>query len=364
VVTIDFLTETNSQILQRANDTLNNDKLPEWERDIWTFIQSFLNPKIKNFSVFTSGSTGKPKLISHTREQLNASAKATIELFHLHEGDKALLALPVKHIGGRMMIVRSVLAKLKLTYVPVSSNPLSHITAKGKFDFAAFTPMQFANILNDVVTQKKTESISTVILGGGEISNSLHSKIEKLKLSVFHTYGMTETASHVAVKKLNGADASEKFNGLPGITFDVDARNCLIIHAPAFSKETFTTNDIVELESPTSFVWKGRFDNVINSGGIKIQAETIERKLHNFIAGRFFFTAEKDEILGERVVLVIEAGQYDEKQMQQLIKILDKHLDKYEYPKQLLFVYKFRETEAGKVLRAESLKLEAKRIVL
>jgi len=363
VVTIDFSTETNAQILERAETTFSSDKLPEWERDIWAFIQSFLNPKVNTFSIFTSGSTGKPRLIEHSREQLNSSAKATIDLFNLKEGNKALLALPVKHIGGRMMIVRSVLAKLKLVYVPVSSKPLNGIAAQDKFDFTAFTPMQFSNILNDVAT-KKAKNISTVILGGGEISNSLHSKIEKLKLSVFHTYGMTETASHVAVKKLNGADASEKFIALPSITFSVDARNCLIIHAPLFSKETFTTNDIVELESPTSFVWKGRFDNVINSGGIKIQAETIERKLHKFIASRFFFTAEKDEILGERVVLVIEARPYDEKQILQLVKILDKHLDKYERPRQLSFVYKFRETEVGKVMRAESIKLEAKRIVL
>jgi len=364
VVTINFSTETNAQILQRAENLLSNDKLPEWERDIWTFIQSFLNLKVNSFSIFTSGSTGKPKLIKHSRVQLHSSAKATIDLFHLNEGNTALLALPVKYIGGRMMIVRSVLAKLKLTYIPVSSKPLNGITAKDKFDFAAFTPMQLANVLDDVATQKKVNNISTIILGGGEISNILQSKIEKLKSLIFHTYGMTETASHVAVKKINGVDATENFNAIPNITFETDERNCLIIHAPLFSKNFFTTNDIVDLKSSTKFVWKGRFDNVINSGGIKIQAESVEKKMHKFITCRFFITAEKDAMLGERIVLVMESLVYDEKQMEQLSNMIAKHLDKYEKPKQISFVYKFRETEAGKVLRAESLKLEAKRIML
>ncbi len=358
MVSINFSTETSVEILQRAEDILSNDNLPEWERDIWTFIQSFLNPKINTFSIFTSGSTGKPKLIKHSREQLNSSAKATIELFNLKEGNHVLLALPAKHIGGRMMIVRSIIAKLKLSYAPLSSKPLNEIAANDKFDFAAFTPMQFANILNDVAAQKKAENISTIILGGGEVSNILLSKIKNQKPKIYHTYGMTETASHVAVKKLNGDDASEQFNALPNVTFKTDERNCLIIHAPLFSKEAFATNDIVQLESPTSFIWKGRFDNVINSGGIKIQAEEIERKLYKAIASRFFFIAEKDELLGERVVLVIESPVYDAKQMRQLNKMLDKHLSKYERPKQLLFVPQFKETESGKILRAESAKIQ------
>lgn len=364
MVTIDFSAETHQQIQQRAESILSNSNLPEWERDLWTFVQLFLNPNINVFPIFTSGSTGKPKQINHSREQLILSAKASIAFFNLTEGDSALLALPVKYIGGRMMIVRSIIAKLKLCYIPVSANPLLATTIEDKFDFAAFTPMQFATILNDTVTQKMAANIATIIIGGGEVSNTLQLKITQLKNAVYHTYGMTETASHVAVKKLNGIDASENFSALPNVTFALDARNCLVVNAPLFNNDSFITNDVVELLSPVSFVWKGRFDNVINTGGVKVPIETIEQKLHDVIKSRFFLIAEKDETLGERVVLAIESQAFTTQQLQQLIENLESHLDKHTRPKQLLFVSRFAETESGKILRTESLKLETKRVVL
>ncbi len=355
--TIHFNSQTHEALLEQAENILANDKLPEWERDIWTFIQSFLNPEIKQFSIFTSGSTGKPKLIKHTRIQLEQSANATLNRFNMHEGNHALLALPAKHIGGRMMIVRSIIGKLSLSYVPLSAKPLNGITVQDKFDFAALTPMQLANCLNDTTTQKKANNISKIILGGGEVSSALLTKIQMLNCDVYHTYGMTETASHVAVKKLKGDDASDVFYALPNVTFSTTAEGCLVIHAPLFSKEDFITTDVVNLSSPTAFVWKGRADNVINSGGLKFQAENLEQKLHHAIAQRFFFAAEKDDLLGEKIVLVIEATGFDEKQHQQLQKTLTKNLTKHEMPKRIAFLGKFRETESGKLMRAESLKI-------
>lgn len=364
MVTIDFSTNTYDEILAKAANMLANDKLPEWERDIWTFIAAFLNPKQNTFSIFTSGSTGKPKLIKHTRQQLIASASATIQFFSLQQGQHALLALPVAHIGGRMMLVRAAIAKMKLSYITVSSKPLNGITMKDHFDFAALTPMQLANTLNDDATRKKLPNISTIILGGGEVSTVLASKINALPSKIYHTYGMTETCSHVAVRALNGESITESFEALPNINFSKDERGCLVIHAPALLHAEIVTNDIVELIHPHSFVWKGRWDNVINSGGVKIQAETVEKQLASYIPHRFFIAPQKDEVLGEKVLLVIESAPFDAQQLKVLKQNIHQALNKYEHPKELLFTYKFRETEGGKVLRNESMLIAEKRIQL
>ena len=167
----------------------------------------------------------------------------------------------------------------------------------------------------------------------------------KLPTQVFETYGMTETITHIAARKLG----EKAFSVLPGVTISYDDRNCLVIHAPRISDDVIVTNDIVELINENQFVFLGRMDNIINSGGIKLIPEQIEDKLANKIHQRFFITAKPDSELGEKVVLVVEGEKQD------LGDDLYDELDKYEKPKELIFISKFKETENGKVLRKESL---------
>ncbi|MBX2902732.1 MAG: AMP-binding protein [Chitinophagales bacterium] len=353
--TIRFSTNTPAQIIEEAKAKLAQDNLSNWERDIWTFTEAFLNPGNQSFTVFTSGSTGKPKLIKHSRFQLEQSARATISFFSLEKAQQVLLAIPAAKIGGRMMIVRSILAQLDMSCVPLSSKPLNGVTINNTFDFAPFTPMQLSNCLSDAATKKKVEKIRTILLGGGEVSNVLLQQVQRLPIALFHSYGMTETASHIALRALNGADASSCYKTLPGITVSANEHQCLQISAPHFFKGKLTTNDVAVIHSDTSFEWIGRSDNVINSGGIKIQPETVEKQLFSLLPYRFFIAGVSDAVLGKRVVLVIESSKCSSKEVKQLASIFNTHLTKFEQPKSIVLVHKFRETETGKIQRAETL---------
>lgn len=353
--TIPFASLTVSEIRETANQKLALNNLADWERDIWTFTEAFLNPTSNYFSVYTSGSTGLPKKIKLSRKQLEISANATINHFNLKKGNNALLAIPASKIGGKMMIVRSVLAQLNLGCVPLSANPFNAIKLNEKFDFAPLTPMQLFHGLNDISTKKKIENINTILLGGGEVSNLLFNKIQLLNTAVFHSYGMTETASHIALRKLNSPNAQNYFETMPQISVSLDDRNCLVIDAPQFTKQPIFTNDIVEIISFNKFKWIGRIDNAINTGGIKVQAEAIEAKLFSFLKFRFFVSGIKDNVLGEKVIIAAERNPMNENELEKFKKLLYKQLSKYEYPKQILFIHKFRETDTGKIQRKESL---------
>lgn len=347
---------TNVQdILEKATALLKQSDLSDWELNMWKFVRAFLDEQNKVFPISTSGSTGKPKQIKHTRTQLEISANATIDFFKLKKGQTALLAIPASKIGGQMMIVRSAIAGLKLCCIPLSANPFQFVPEDKKFDFAALTPMQLLNGLNDISTSKRVENIETILLGGGEVSNVLSKKIQLLKIAVFHSYGMTETASHIALKRLNGYSKQNVFQCLPAIHISTDNRGCLVIDVPHFSHEKISTNDVVKITAPNRFEWLGRSDNIINSGGLKIQPEVVEQKLYNHIADRFFIASTPDEILGQQVVLVIESDTYTEQKFNELKAILHVQLSKYECPKKIIFVPQFKETATGKIQRLQSM---------
>jgi O-succinylbenzoic acid--CoA ligase len=351
---IPFSSRSHEELLEEAQATLRQENLSDWQRDIWTFTEAFLNPANSHFSIFTSGTTGKPKLIKHSRHQLQTSALATICFFNLQPGQRALLAIPAAKIGGRMMIVRSILAQLDLYCIPLSSRPLSAIGAGEYFDFVPLTPMQLMNSIQEQASLKKLSNIKVILLGGGEVSNVLLQKVQPLSTAVFHSYGTTETASHIAIRKLNGKDKYSFYQTLPGITVETDSRGCLVISTPQFTREKIITNDLAEVISPTTFQWLGRIDNAINSGGIKLFAEVIEQKLHQ-LPFRFFIASEKDDLLGEKVIMAIESKPLEDKALKKLTTLMGSLLNKYERPKKIYFIHKFRETENGKVLRQESL---------
>jgi O-succinylbenzoic acid--CoA ligase len=347
---IDFRLSTDT-ILENSKDR----NLPQWQVPIFDFIESWGDKSIKTFEVKTSGSTGKPKVIQHSRAAMIVSAERTCQFFDLSEGNTALLALPLTGVGAKMMLVRSIVKQLQLICVEPSSAPLSAIELKNEIDFAAFTPMQMSMMLDDESAKQKVSRIKKIILGGGEVSMALKQRLGSLPSMIYETYGMTETISHVALKRLNGATAAEDFTVLDGISISQDERGCLLITAPSISPETIRTNDIVELQSSNSFKWIGRYDNMINTGGIKIAADSVERKLNNAIRVPFFIAGTSDEVLGQKITLYVEShdnGNYSESVLKETFETL---LERHEKPRLIICTPKFAYTETGKIDRHKTM---------
>ncbi|PKB00302.1 O-succinylbenzoic acid--CoA ligase [Flavobacteriaceae bacterium MAR_2009_75] len=314
---------------------------------IGDFLLDWLNDKL-TLTVQTSGSTGAPKTIVLEKEKMVNSAKATGEFFNLKEGDTALLCLSADYIAGKMMLVRAMVLGLELDYVNPTSKPIGKEFES--YDFCAMVPLQVANSLDELTNIKK------LIVGGSPMNQELKTKIKDqgLNTEIFETYGMTETITHIAVKKVHPVETGNiVFKTLPGVAINTDNRDCFVIEAPLVSNDMISTNDIVRIVSNTEFEWLGRYDNVINSGGVKLFPEQIEHKLHETIESRFFVAGLPDDILGQKLVLVVE-GITATDQLLEKIKQLTS-LDKYEVPKQILTVSKFIETDSGKVQRKKTL---------
>ena len=337
----------------------SSDEISVFSNTISASVSTFLSNWFSSddfITVQTSGSTGKPKSIKLKKEFMINSALATGDFFDLKEKTTALLCLSTDFIAGKMMLVRALVLGWKLDVVAPVSNPIENL--KKEYDFAAFVPMQLQNSLKNI------HKIKTIIVGGGIVSSKLEKQIQNIKTQVFATYGMTETITHIAVKKLNNVSEDELISDsyyrvLPNIKIYRDTRNCLVIDAPKISQEIIITNDVVEIISENEFKWLGRFDNVINSGGIKLHPEIIEEKLSAIIKERYFVAGIRDEILGEKLVLVIESNiisNEKEKSLQQEIRKL-KSLSKFEIPKEIYFVSKFIETETKKIQRSITLDL-------
>jgi len=309
----------------------------DFERPVGSFLLDWFdnNPYLE---VNTSGSTGTPKLIRVAKQAMVNSALATGDFFDLVPGNKALHCLPAKYIAGKMMFVRAFILGLDMDFVAPSSTPLKNNDTV--YDFAAMVPMQAKHSLEALKNVKK------VIIGGVYIHKSLEDSLLQLPTEVYETYGMTETITHIAAKKVG----EHAFTVLPNVTISYDDNNCLVIHAPRISDDVIVTNDLVELVNENQFVFLGRFDNVVNSGGIKLIPEQIEDKLSGKIESRFMFGGLDDEKLGQKLVLIIEG---EERTLEP--NIFD-GLDKYERPKAILFVPKFAESENGKILRKQILK--------
>ncbi len=328
-----------------------------WEQSFWNFIKNWLDDK-NYIEVKTSGSTGTPKIIRLAKERMIASANATGKFFDLKPNDKALLCLPCDYIAGKMMVVRAIVLGLDLYSVEPTGNPLQNDFIQNiTFQFGAMIPLQVLNSLENNPTQ--FNQIGKVIIGGGVVDNNLLQKLQKTNNQCFATYGMTETITHIAVKTLNGEYKSDVYQALEQVEFSQDNRDCLVINAPYLSANKIITNDIIKLYSKSEFEWLGRFDNVINTGGIKVNPEKIEAKIAQFINTDFFIASEADEKLGEKVILIIEQtiefeGQFNSNLLK---KQLAKSLTKFEIPKAIYYLLNFERTETGKIQRKKTLKL-------
>ena len=302
----------------------------------------------ETMGVFTSGSTGFPKSMEIRKEWMINSAKATGSFFHLEARDRALLCLPCSSIAGKMMLVRAMVLGLHLDYVEPTSFPLSGV--QKSYDFVAMVPLQAQN------SWDKLSQVKKLIVGGAPINSDVRVKLAQAPCQAYETYGMTETVSHIAVKDLR--QENDYFELLPNVTISQDDRECLVIDAPHISNSRVKTNDLVHLVDESKFKWLGRYDNVINSGGVKLIPEQIEVKLNAVIDTRFFVTGIADQSLGQRLILLVEDGNCDTKKLLDRIKGL-KEVGRYEIPKDIFCVDSFVETDTGKIQRDKTLSLIA-----
>ena len=309
------------------------------------FLEEWNNPS-EFVEVKTSGSTGEPKRMMVEKRRMLNSARITCDFLGLKKGDTALLCMSTDYIAGKMMVVRSIERGLKLISVEPSGHPLAEKTNM-EFVFSAMVPMQVYNSLQVPEERERLMHIKHLIIGGGAIDEAMERELREFPNAVWSTYGMTETLSHIALRRISGPDASDWYTPFPSVEISQNDDGCLVINAPEVCAETLVTNDIVEIVNKR-FRILGRKDNVICSGGIKLQIEEIERELKPYVRVPYIISKRKDEKFGEVVVLLTE-GSTDEAKT-----ICEKHLPKYHQPKAYIHVDQIPLTETGKPARKKA----------
>lgn len=337
---------TPAELAHLCRAYLSDQSLPGFERDLYGFLQEWLDER-PDIVVRTSGSTACPKKIRLQKSHMIASARLSGAYFGFQPGQKALLCLPVRYIAGKMMIVRALVWGMDLISSMPQGNPLLGMEDTPVY-FAAMVPSQVYSILSDPATREQIKRIHTLILGGGEVPPDLEAQLRGLPNLIYATYGMTETITHVALRRINGEEPAMHYTALPGVRFRQDERGCLVIQAAHLDDEGIFTNDIVDLIDDAHFHFLGRADNVINSGGIKLFPEQLERKIARFLTQRYYITAGPDARLGQHVVLVIEGKPFDTEDLMADFRL---HLERHEVPREILFIEALPESSGGKIRR-------------
>jgi O-succinylbenzoic acid--CoA ligase len=327
----------------------------------------------ETFEIQTSGSTGQPKKILLRRKQMLASVKMTAKAFNLKEGDTAFCCLNIDYIAGMMMLVRAFEIGMDLLIVEPKSNPFEDIEkhlyilkANRGQNFFAFVPLQIQTLLDYTpIYSDILNSAKAIIIGGAAVNEAILEKVQKIYRPVYVTYGMSETLTHIAIKRINGSQKEEFFNTLDGVNIKLTNESCLMIKSKTTDDQWITTNDVAEIINGSSFVLHGRIDNVINSGGVKIQLEKVEKVAESVLnklktdkkepKGRYFVFSLPDENLGERLIFVLEketiailSGREDITKID-ILKGFKEILPKFEVPKEVFFVEKIVETPTGKI---------------
>ncbi len=309
--------------------------LSEWRND---------SPYVE---VKTSGSTGEPKRMLVEKQRMRASARITCDFLGLKAGDTALLCMSLDYIAGKMMVVRAIERNLRLIVVEPSGHPLAKPSPC--FTFAAMVPMQVYNSLQVPEERERLKQIKHLIIGGGAIDEAMAEELKTFPNHVWSTYGMTETLSHIALRRLSGPEASEGYTPFPSVSVSLNEEGCLVIDAPEVCKERLVTNDIAELATNNhSFRILGRRDNVICSGGIKIQAEEVERMLKAHLRVPYLISKRPDKKFGEVVVLLTEGDVEEAKTVCEAV------LPKYQRPKAYVHVDNIPLTETKKPARRQA----------
>ena len=306
--------------------------LAEWHNDSPTVL------------VHTSGSTGEPKPMWVEKRRMEASARMTCDFLGLKEGDTALLCMSLDYIAGKMMVVRSLVRGLRL----IAVEPSGHPSWEGDVALAAMVPMQVFNLLQTPDGCQRLKQIQHLLIGGGAIDETMARVLADFPHQVWSTYGMTETLSHIALRRLNGPDATEWYTPMPGISLSLSDEGCLRIDAPALHEGMLVTNDIVELAPDGRFRVLGRKDNVVCSGGIKIQMEEVERLLRPHLREPYLISKRRDEKFGEAVVLLTEGDAMKAEAVCRQV------LPKYWQPRDYVSVAQIPMTETGKPARKQA----------
>lgn len=341
-------------------DKILNDKqspATPFEESIFEFIKAWMGGQ-ESFSLSTSGSTGTPKTITVTRDQMRNSALLTKSKLGLRKNSTALLSLDPKYIAGKMMLVRSLLLGFKIMAVDPTSNPLIKIPVDKCVQFTAFVPYQVHSILESKHPHL-LNNLDKVLIGGAPLDSVAREKLNRFQCECYETYGMTETVSHVALRLINTNMKQQYFEALPGVSFSLDERGCLIVKADHLG-QTVVTNDLVELIDDSKFVWLGRWDNVINTGGVKVMPEKVEQQLETIFARnnfphRFFIAAVPDDKLGQKVVLIIEGVQISSQLLKSSLDELKSILSPFEFPKEIYSIPTFPTTDTQKIDRIQTI---------
>ena len=301
--------------------------------------------------VHTSGSTGKPKPMLVEKRRMEASARITCGFLGLRAGDTALLCMPLDFIAGKMVVVRSLVWGLQLVAVEPSGHPLKGLTESPTF--AAMVPMQVYNSLKVEEERRLLRGITHLIIGGGAVNSDMAEELRGFPNAVWSTYGMTETLSHIALRRLSGAEASEWYEPFDGVGVTTNADGCLVIDAPAVCAQPLVTNDIAEIAADgRRFRIRGRRDNVVCSGGLKLQIEEMEARLQPHLNVPYMISKRPDDKFGEAVVLLAVTDD-----MESVREVCRKHMPRYEQPRYFLAVGELPMTPTGKPARAEAMKL-------
>ncbi|GAB2569053.1 AMP-binding protein [Spirosoma areae] len=327
------------------------------------------------FTLHTSGSTGTPKPIRLTRAQLQASAHLTGQTLGLLPGDTALVCLNVQYVAGIMMLVRGLELGLPMTIIEPTGNPLAGFDATNDhFAFTAFVPLQLQTILATNSPAQQPDKLpilngmKAILVGGAATSAALEQALQVITAPVYATYGMTETVSHIALRRLNGPEATDVFTGLEGVELGTDERGCLHITSAATNFERVQTNDVVELITPAAagpayFRLLGRADNVINTGGVKVQPEPIEQIIQAVLAQvgvlpipRLFVAGLPDERLGQRLAVFVEKQTIPQDHWAIIQETIRQQVGPYAAVKEAITVDEFVETPTGKIDRLKTIR--------
>ncbi|MBK5203629.1 MAG: AMP-binding protein [Prolixibacteraceae bacterium] len=323
---------------------LKAENLLWWKKEFLEFLKQWYSAA-DFITVHTSGSTGSPKEICLKKEFVANSAIRTINYFHLNEGDRVLHCLPTRYIAGKLMIVRALIGKIDL-YIADPSDPLYSLE-NYDFEFAAMVPNQVIKILDSTDGEKKLQHIHQLLLGGSSIPLSLEKRLSLSLVLCYVGYAMTETATHIAICALNGSDAGEWYSCMDNVKVELSDKGCLKIYEPGLPGGFLQTTDLAELKDNSTFRILGRSDNIIILGGIKFSPELIEKKIEKEISQSFMISCLSHENLGQQLVMIIE-GSRDEGVKQNIERICYGMLDKYEVPRQFIFICKIPQTPGGK----------------
>lgn len=345
----------NGQLLTKENmpQTIDVEQHDVISLKVISFLEQWWDDR-SFLSITTSGSTGVPKTIQADKHSMLKSAQKTIEWFGLKQGMTALLCLSPEYIAGKMMIVRAMQAGLNLITTNLSSNPLADL--KQPIHFVAMVPLQLMKVLEE--SPEKLNLVHTILLGGSGLSTALERQLHTISTKVFHSYGMTETLSHIALRAVNGTQASAWFQPMNEVQILKNSNGCLVADVPYLSANEFVTNDMIALGDNGTFKVLGRADDVIVSAGHKIHPAMLEQKIEPLLNQTFLISSKPDPAAGEELVLLTE----EKLTIHELFELWNQvflQLQPFEIPRHILFVPQIPVLESGKVNR-----LAAKQLAL